>query len=375
MTTARTLEELPLPAIHPDPQQPRKDFDEAALEQLAASIKADGVREPILVRHDRGQGTYIITAGERRWRAARKAGLKTIPAIVEELEADQVRITQLVENLHREDLNALELATAYVAFRKATGETQAQLAKRLGLDQGTVSLQERLLDLPKSAKDLVAGGTLTRFHARELLRLKDEPKALEQRIRRFKEYPESAQELRRSVDGDLDRIRWAAQEQKQREKEKAREAKAAKSPKPHQPTPAEKKAAAQLAKSQAKDRAEKALRPFIRAAIARHAGELVARIRAIAARELRISTEAARWLLNPGDLEEITLPSWKQSKYCDELVNGLAGPLKKATPQVQLAYCLWLGRQAWTLDKTLERWGGELQRADLKKLAKKGGGK
>ena len=369
MTTARTVEELPLTAIHPDPAQPRKDFDEPALEQLAASIKAEGVREPILVRHDRGQGNYLITAGERRWRAARKAGLKTIPAIVEELDVRAVRITQLVENLQREDLNPLELATAYVAYRQATGENQVQLAKRLGIDQGTVSLQERLLELPKSAKDLIAAGTLTRFHARELLRLKDQPKVLEERIRRFKSYPEAAQDLRRSVDGDLSRIRYAAEEEKRRAKEKAREAKAAKF---HKTTAAEKKAAKQELKASQKERAKQALRPFIRAAIARHAGELVARIRAIAARELRISTEAARWLLNPGDLEEITLPSWKASKYVDELVNGLAGPLKKATPQVRLAYCLWLGRQAFTLDKTLEGWARQLQNADLAKLQKKG---
>ncbi len=348
MTTARTLEELPLTAIHPDPEQPRKAFGEAALEQLAASIKADGVREPILVRHDRGQGRYLITAGERRWRAARKAGLKTIPAIVEELALDQIRVTQLVENLQREDLNPLELATAYVAYRKATGENQAQLAKRLGIDQGTVSLQERLLELPQDAKDLLVSGNLTRFHARQLLRLKDHAKELGERVTWLKRFPRSAEQLRSDVDGDLQSIKWAAEEQARRAKKAAKAAKGEgkKGKKAAKPAP-RKKASWEIEadKRRAAAAAAKALEPWTRKVLGGQLAQLLKTIRAIAARELRVTPAVAQWLLEDNWFGPY--PKAKRTAF-DDVYRDLLG--KKLGAKDELALELWISRDAHRSD-------------------------
>jgi ParB family chromosome partitioning protein len=165
----RAVLALPVEAVDRSKDQPRKRFDEAKLEELAASIREHGVVEPILVRR---QGErYRIVAGERRWRAAQRAGLKEIPALVREANDRQAFELALVENLQRADLNAVEEAEAYEVLVREHGLTQEQVATRVGKDRSTVANALRLLKLPGDVRDLVRDGRLEMGHARALLPL------------------------------------------------------------------------------------------------------------------------------------------------------------------------------------------------------------
>jgi ParB family transcriptional regulator, chromosome partitioning protein len=165
----RTLLMLPVEAIERNPKQPRKRFEDAKLEELAASIREHGIVEPILVREDGGR--YRILAGERRWRAAQRAGLKEVPAVVREASDHQAFELALVENLQREDLNAIEEAEAYEVLVAEHGLTQEQVAERVGKERSTVANALRLLKLPADVRDLVRDGRLDMGHARALLGL------------------------------------------------------------------------------------------------------------------------------------------------------------------------------------------------------------
>jgi ParB family chromosome partitioning protein len=167
----RAILMLPVEAVERNPHQPRKRFDEVKLEELAASIREHGVVEPILVRRDGGR--YRIVAGERRWRAAQRAGLKEIPAIAREASDRQAFELALVENLQRADLNAIEEAEAYEVLATEHDLTQEQIAQRVGKDRSTVANALRLLRLPEEVRDAVRGGQLDMGHARAILSLDD----------------------------------------------------------------------------------------------------------------------------------------------------------------------------------------------------------
>ena len=162
------LVEIPLSAISPSAQQPRVRFDEEALVTLTDSIRELGVLQPILVR-PAADGRYELIAGERRWRAARRAGLPTVPAVVRDVDA-QVSLEQaVVENLHRQDLNAMEEAGAYQRLVEEFGLTQDQVARRVGRSRSAVANTLRLFQLPAPVQRMIADGDLTAGHARALL--------------------------------------------------------------------------------------------------------------------------------------------------------------------------------------------------------------
>ncbi len=163
------LREVPISSIRPNPLQPRTHFDEEALVSLAASIREVGVLQPILVR-DTGTDGYELIAGERRWRAARRAGLQTMPVLVQSAASDVYSLEQaLVENLHREDLNALEEAAAYQQLIDEFGYTHEQVASRVGRSRSAVTNTLRLLQLPAGVQRALADGTISAGHARALL--------------------------------------------------------------------------------------------------------------------------------------------------------------------------------------------------------------
>jgi ParB family chromosome partitioning protein len=177
----RALLQLPVEAVERNPGQPRKRFDDVKLEELAASIREHGVVEPILVRREGSR--YRILAGERRWRAAQRAGLKEVPALVREATDRQAFELALVENLQRADLNAIEEAEAYQVLSEEHGLTQEEIAVRVGKERPTVANALRLLKLPEEVRDSVRTGVLDMGHARALLGLSsvEEMKKLAQR--------------------------------------------------------------------------------------------------------------------------------------------------------------------------------------------------
>ena len=164
-----TALEVPVAAITPNPRQPRTHFDEESLSGLTASIIELGVLQPILVRSV-GEGRYELIAGERRWRAAKRAGRQTVPVVVRDADTDAALLEQaLVENLHRADLNAMEEAAAYQQLVEDFGMTQEEVAKRVGKSRTAVTNTLRLFQLPPAIQALVADGQLTAGHARALL--------------------------------------------------------------------------------------------------------------------------------------------------------------------------------------------------------------
>jgi ParB family chromosome partitioning protein len=167
----RSLLSLPIEAVERNPGQPRKRFEEEGLEELAASIREHGVVEPILVRREGGR--YRIVAGERRWRAAQRAGLREVPAVLREASDREAFELALVENLQREDLNAIEQAEAYQVLLTDHGLTQEAVARRVGKDRSSVANALRLLRLPEEVRDAVRDGRLDMGHARALLGLSD----------------------------------------------------------------------------------------------------------------------------------------------------------------------------------------------------------
>ena len=157
--------------IRPNPFQPRREFSEAELAELAASIREHGVLQPIVVRPE-GEGFQVI-AGERRLRACQHVGLATVPAIVRDADDTQMLELALVENIQRTDLNPMELARAYLAYMQRLDLTQEEVAERLGKSRSGVANMIRLLDLPLDLQELVSRGTLSMGHARALLSLGD----------------------------------------------------------------------------------------------------------------------------------------------------------------------------------------------------------
>jgi ParB family chromosome partitioning protein len=164
-----TFVEIPVTDIRPNSHQPRSHFDEESLVTLTASVRELGVLQPVLVRAVEGTSPYELIAGERRWRAAKRAGLPTIPAIVRSASEMASMEQALVENLHRQDLNPLEEAAAYHALIDEFGLTHEALATRVGRSRATISNTLRLFQLPPAAQKLVAEGQLSAGHARALL--------------------------------------------------------------------------------------------------------------------------------------------------------------------------------------------------------------
>ncbi len=156
--------------VHPSAGQPRKTFDDTRLDELAASIQTQGIIQPLIVRQ-RAAGGYELIAGERRWRAAQRAGLHEVPAVIRDVAPAQAFEMALVENLQREDLNPIEEAAGYERLIAEFGYTQEKLADRVGKERSTVANAIRLLRLPDSVRALVAQGRLSMGHARALLGL------------------------------------------------------------------------------------------------------------------------------------------------------------------------------------------------------------
>jgi ParB family chromosome partitioning protein len=159
--------------VHPSSSQPRKSFDDVRLSELAESIRTQGIIQPLVVRVRSGGG-YELVAGERRWRAAQRAGLHEVPVVVREIAEARAFEMALVENLQREDLNPIEEAEGYQRLLAEYGYTQESLASRVGKDRSTVANALRLLKLPASVRELVIGARLGMGHARALLGLESD---------------------------------------------------------------------------------------------------------------------------------------------------------------------------------------------------------
>ncbi len=159
--------------IRPNSFQPRRSFPEDKLEELADSIRVHGVVQPIILRRGEDEH-YELVAGERRWRAARMAGLSRIPAIVGDFDERQMMEVALVENLQREDLNPMEQATAYQSLQQQVGLTQSEVAERIGVSRSQVANVLRLLQLPDEVQDMVREGRLGLGHAKVILGLREE---------------------------------------------------------------------------------------------------------------------------------------------------------------------------------------------------------
>ncbi len=171
--TGEAVRELKMIDIEPNPEQPRKQFEPDKLEELADSIKQHGMIQPLLVR-EQGNGRYLIIAGERRWRAAKLAGLKQVPCIIKDYSEQEVMEIALIENLQREDLNPIEEAEGYQELMKKFGLTQELVSERVGKSRSAVANALRLNHLTDEVKQMLADGRLTQGHARALLPLPTE---------------------------------------------------------------------------------------------------------------------------------------------------------------------------------------------------------
>jgi ParB family chromosome partitioning protein len=170
--SAPGVTEVEVDNIVPNPRQPRQAIDPQALEDLAASIREQGLVQPLVVTES--EGGYQLLVGERRWRASRLAGLDVVPVVVRDVTPQQMVELALVENLQREDLNPLETASAYQQLVEEFGMTQQQVADKVGKNRATVTNTLRLLKLPSKVKEALLQGQITEGHARAMLRLKAE---------------------------------------------------------------------------------------------------------------------------------------------------------------------------------------------------------
>jgi ParB family chromosome partitioning protein len=171
-SSGRLVEDLPVDAIQPGTRQPRRHFDPDGIASLSASIRQVGVLQPIVVRPG-ADGRYELVMGERRWRAAREAGLETVPALVSETDDREALQKALIENMHRTDLNAVEEAAAYQQLIEEGGLTHDELAEQLGVSRPAVTNALRLLELPPGVHRLVVDQRISAGHARALLGLPD----------------------------------------------------------------------------------------------------------------------------------------------------------------------------------------------------------
>jgi len=162
---------IPVGQLGPNPNQPREAVDEGGLKDLAASIRANGILQPILARQ--AGERFEIVAGERRWRAAQLAGLETVPVLVRAITDDESAVFALVENVQRDDLNAMEKARAFRKLQETLSTTQEEIARRVGVERSTLANFVRLLDLPEPIQAHVSRGTLSMGHARAILGLVD----------------------------------------------------------------------------------------------------------------------------------------------------------------------------------------------------------
>ncbi|GEL07570.1 ParB/RepB/Spo0J family partition protein [Salisediminibacterium halotolerans] len=167
------VQEVRIADLRPNPYQPRKDFNDGAIDELKSSIEQHGILQPLIVRQSSIKG-YEIVVGERRYRAAKEAGLKTVPAVVKDLTEDEMMEMALVENLQRENLTALEEAKAYQKLMEHLQMTQDELAKRLGKSRPHIANHLRLLQAPHLVQEYLAEGKISSGHARALLGLKNE---------------------------------------------------------------------------------------------------------------------------------------------------------------------------------------------------------
>jgi len=186
------LSEIALTMISPNPNQPRTDFDEAALQELAASIREIGLVTPITLRQ-MGENEYQIIAGERRWRAATLAGLTTIPAYIRTAEDEKVMEMALVENIQREDLNPIEIALAYQHLSETTGMTQERISSRVGKSRTSITNYMRLLKLPAQIQIALKNKEIDMGHARALLAI-DSPST---QLKLFKEVQRNGYSVRK----------------------------------------------------------------------------------------------------------------------------------------------------------------------------------
>jgi ParB family chromosome partitioning protein len=170
-TNGQALDKLPTDLIDPSPYQPRTRFHEQALEELASSIRSSGVIQPVVVRQTGNR--YQLIAGERRWRAAQRAGLLEVPAVVKQVSDELAMEMTLVENLQREDLNPIEQACAFERMVSEFRLTQEQVAERTGKDRATVANALRLLKLDKGIQDMIEEGKISAGHGRALLAIAD----------------------------------------------------------------------------------------------------------------------------------------------------------------------------------------------------------
>ena len=164
--------EVDMDLIHPNPDQPRREFDDDSLQELAGSIRQVGIITPITLR-DMGDGTYVIIAGERRWRASQKVGLQRIPAYIRTVDDENMMEMALIENIQRQDLTALEISLAYQHLIEQYGMTQEQLSDRVGKNRATVTNYLRLLKLPAAIQMGLKNRDIEMGHARALLALYD----------------------------------------------------------------------------------------------------------------------------------------------------------------------------------------------------------
>jgi ParB family chromosome partitioning protein len=184
--TAGSTQEIPVDSIDPNPYQTRRRINEAAREELAESIRASGVVQPVVLR-PAANGRYQLVAGERRWHASRRAGKVTIPAVVRQISNEQAMEITIIENLQREDLNPMEQARAFERLSREFGLTQEQIASRTGKDRASIANFIRLLKLPEEVQNALEAGTLSFGHGKVLLALAGFPEHMERAAREIVE--------------------------------------------------------------------------------------------------------------------------------------------------------------------------------------------
>ena len=185
LARTRAVLEVHLDKLEPNPYQPRQEMNEEALEELTLSIEAHGIVQPVIVRRTPEEDVFQIIAGERRWRAARRAGLQTVPCVIYEADDEKMLEVALVENLQRNDLGPIEMAMALRHLIQEFGLTQDQVAEQIGCSRSSVTNALRLLELPSEIKEALAGGVISTGHARALLSLIDEPERMHEVFRRI----------------------------------------------------------------------------------------------------------------------------------------------------------------------------------------------